>query len=204
LSGLPHGPLPRAVVHICVDMQRLFREGCSWAGPAPDKALPGALRLTRAMPERTVFTRFTTPPTLAAAPRSWRRYYERWRDVVLDQLDPKLLDIVPELDCLAAPERTINKTAYTAFEGIAMDAMLGHLGTEAVVLSGVETDMCVLATLMGAVDRGYRCVIAEDAVASSVEEAHEAALKMLKLRLAEQVEIASVDDVLAALPSGLV
>lgn len=202
MSGLPHGPLPRAVVHICVDMQRMFREGCSWAGPAPDRALPGALRLTQAMRERTVFTRFTTPPTLAAAPRSWRRYYERWRDLVLDQLDPELLELVPELAALASPERTIDKTAYTAFEGIAMDAMLGHLGTEAVVISGIETDMCVLATLLGVVDRGFRCIVAQDAVASSVDEAHEAALKMLRLRLAEQVEIASVDEVLASLRAG--
>jgi nicotinamidase-related amidase len=184
-------------------MQRMFREGCSWAGPAPDKALPGALRLTEALRERTVFTRFTTPPTLAAAPRSWRRYYERWRDLVLDQLDPKLLDLVPELAALAHPERTINKTAYTGFEGIAMDAMLAHLGTDAVVISGVETDMCVIATLMGVVDRGFRCVVAEDAVASSAQEGHEATLKVLRMRLSEQVEIATVDDVLAALPAGL-
>ena len=38
---------------------------------------------------------------------------------------------------------------------------------DTLVISGSETDVCVLSTVLGAVDRGYRVVIAIDALCSS-------------------------------------
>ena len=68
----------------------------------------------------------------------------------------------------------------------------------ALVLSGVETDVCVLATALSAVDFGYRTVIAVDAVASSVAASHEACLAHVYPRYDQQIELASVDDIIAA------
>jgi nicotinamidase-related amidase len=200
VTDLPYGPLPADTVHLCVDMQRLFAEGCSWASGAVREALPDVLRLCDALPERTVLTRFLTPPSLGHAKRGWLRYYERWRDVVGDRLDPGLLDLVPELAARAAPGRVVDKPTYSAFAGGRLDPTLRHLGAGTLVVSGVETDMCVLATLLGAVDQGYRCVVASDAVASSSRPAHDVALQLLAARFTEQVELAATADVLAALP----
>ena len=38
------------------------------------------------------------------------------------------------------------------------------------IVSGSETDVCVLATVLDAVDMGYRVIIARDAVCSSSDE----------------------------------
>jgi hypothetical protein len=40
-------------------------------------------------------------------------------------------------------------------------------------MTGSETDICVLATALSAVDLGYRVVIVRDALCSSSDEGHE-------------------------------
>ena len=45
------------------------------------------------------------------------------------------------------------------------------------IIMGIETDFCVLATVVGAMDAGYHCIVVSDAVGSSKEEGHKNALK---------------------------
>ena len=52
----------------------------------------------------------------------------------------------------------------------------------------------------GATDRGYRVIIVEDAVASSSPAGHRAALDAICPRLDQQIQIATVEEVLAAWP----
>ena len=70
-------------------------------------------------------------------------------------LDPRLLELVPRLAQLAPPGQVIDKTRYSAF---ALSPLAPHLqdrGADALVVTGSETDVCVLATVLGAVDRGF-------------------------------------------------
>jgi nicotinamidase-related amidase len=41
---------------------------------------------------------------------------------------------------------------------------------DALIVSGSETDICVLATVLDAVDLGYRVIVVRDAVCSSSDE----------------------------------
>ena len=66
------------------------------------------------------------------------------------------------------------------------------------VFSGVETDICVLGSVLDAVDRGYRVVIASDAVTSSDLASHEATLGRICRRFDVQIELATTEEVLAA------
>jgi len=197
-APLPHGPLPEATAHVCVDMQRLFAEKTSWASGAVAAALPGTLQLADGFPGRTVFTRFIPATSAAAAERAWQTYYRAWPDVTLDHLAPDLLDLVPDLARRIGGAPVIDKTTFGAFESPAFGGLPLIDRAEALVFSGVETDMCVLATLMAAVDRGYRCVLAVDAVASSDAAGHRAVVEVLAPRLPEMIETATVDAILAA------
>jgi nicotinamidase-related amidase len=67
-----------------------------------------------------------------------------------------------------------------------------------VVVTGSETDICVLSTVMDAVDLGYRVIVVEDAICSSSDEGHERLVAHCHERLDQQVEIASSDAILAA------
>jgi nicotinamidase-related amidase len=48
------------------------------------------------------------------------------------------------------------------------------------------------------VDRGYRVVVASDAICSSANETHDASLQLYHGRYGQQVEIATTEEILAA------
>ena len=58
---LPHGPLTETAVYLCMDMQRIFAEQTAWHVPWMKRVLPVIVRVARAFPARTVFTRFIPP-----------------------------------------------------------------------------------------------------------------------------------------------
>jgi nicotinamidase-related amidase len=69
-------------------------------------------------------------------------------------------------------------------------------GVDTLIFSGVETDVCVFASVLDAVDAGYRVILAEDALASGCELAHSAVMDNLAPRLSEQIEILSTQAIL--------
>jgi nicotinamidase-related amidase len=64
------------------------------------------------------------------------------------------------------------------------------------VITGGETDICVLATVLGAIDRGFRTIIVTDAICSSADQTHDALMELYHSRFSEQVEIAEMREVL--------
>jgi nicotinamidase-related amidase len=92
----------------------------------------------------------------------------------------------------------VDKPTYSAFEAAAFRSALAALDADTLIVSGVETDSCVLATLFGAVDRGFRVIAAADAMASGSPAAHAAVFATLLPRLGQQVEVATTAEILAA------
>jgi Isochorismatase family len=56
---------------------------------------------------------------------------------------------------------------------------------------------CVLATIMGAVDHGYRVILVRDGVCSSSDEGHDALLELYHRRFSIQIETADAEAVLS-------
>jgi nicotinamidase-related amidase len=96
-------PLTPRTVHLCVDMQRIFSSEGPWATPWMERVLPVVLAIGQRFPERTVFTRFITPQHAEDMPGTWRLYYEKWRQTTREQLDVRLLQLMPDLAKLAPP-----------------------------------------------------------------------------------------------------
>lgn len=191
-------PLGQRALHVAIDMQRLFAEPTAWQVPALADIVPNIERLARARANQTLFARFLVPPSAAEALGRWRRHYERWPSVAGDRLDPALLDLVAPLAALAAPERIVDKSSYSVFGAEGFARMLAHRGVDTLVFSGVETDVCVLASVLDAVDLGLRVVVVSDAVTSADLDVHAIVLGRLLPRLDAQVEIATTEAVLAA------
>ena len=96
-------------------MQCLFAEPTDWFVPWLPKVLPNVLEIARRHPDRTIFTRFIPPNQPDDASGAWRDYYERWRSMTRDHLDPRLLELVEPLRKLAPPAQVLDKTVYSAF-----------------------------------------------------------------------------------------
>jgi nicotinamidase-related amidase len=164
-------PLTERSVHLCIDMQRLFSADGPWATPWMDRVLPIVATIAERFPERTIFTRFITPRRPEDMPGRWQDYYAKWLETTREHIDPRMLELLPALARLVPPAVVIDKTRYSAF---AEPRLLSHLrrrGADALVVTGSETDVCVMATIMSAVDLGFRIILVRDAVGSSSDEA---------------------------------
>jgi nicotinamidase-related amidase len=195
--ALRYGPLGARTVHLCVDMQQVFALDTPWHTPWMKRVLPLVQSIAEFAPERTVFTRFVTPHTPGEMPGAWRRYYERWQDMTREKIAPGLLDLMPPLAALVPPAALVNKRLYSAFSAPDLQNLLEDRETDTLVVTGAETDVCVLASVLDAVDRGFRVVVAEDAICSSSDQTHDALMTLYRERFSEQIETAPAADILA-------
>jgi nicotinamidase-related amidase len=90
----------------------------------------------------------------------------------------------------------VDKRCYSPWLGTDLHDRLQVRGIDTLVVSGAETDVCVLAAVLGAVDRGYRVVIPTDALCSSSDQTHDALLTLYRDRYGQQVETAIADEIL--------
>ncbi len=189
-------PLSMKTVHVVIDMQRLFAEETAWFTPALADIVPNVQRLVEARPERTLFARFVVPQRPGDARGQWQAYYERWKSVTLDELDPAMLDLVEPLAATALPDSIIGKKTYSIFGSPGFAERLEAQGINTIIFTGVETDVCVYASTLDAVDLGYKVILASDALASGDMVAHEMVLTRLAPRFSEQIEILTTNAIL--------
>jgi len=180
--------------HLCLDMQRLFSPDGPWPTPWMARVLPGVTAVAELFPARTVFTRFIPAADPQAEIGTWRRYYQRWSHLTLDRLDPDEIGLIDELKGFSPPAPTVDKSRFSAFSAPDLAPILNGHRVGTLVITGAETDMCVLASVMDALDRGYRIVVVEDAVCSSSDEGHDAALAIYRTRFAEQISVVRAQE----------
>jgi nicotinamidase-related amidase len=87
-------------------------------------------------------------------------------------------DIVPVL-APRAGETVIVKPGKGAFYATKLDALLRSNGITHLILAGVTTEVCVQTTMREANDRGYECLLVEDATESYFPEFKQATLAMV-------------------------
>lgn len=196
-DDLLHAPLSSSAVHLCIDMQNLFAPGAPWAAPWIERVTPVVTAIAERFAAHTIFTRFIPPKHPNDMPGAWRRYYTKWRQITREHIDPELLALLPSLARLVPPASVIDKTRYSAFAGSGLTAQLARRKADTVIVTGSETDVCVLATVSSAVDRGLRVIIVIDAICSSSDEGHDSMLQVYRGRYSEQIELASAETILS-------
>lgn len=107
---------------------------------------------------------------------------------ILDELKPRPDELV------------INKVTTGAFNSSNIEAALRNLGVRDLVVTGISTSQCVETTARDASDRGFNCVLVEDACAEDEKGQHEATVLQFA-RLFGRV--ASSDQVLAEVEAAL-
>ena len=76
-------------------------------------------------------------------------------------------------------ELVVRKHWYDGFHGTPLDGALRARGVTSLVVTGTLTDICVLASVVGAFNREYRVTVAEDAVATLWPEIQRATLDII-------------------------
>ncbi|GAA4501614.1 cysteine hydrolase family protein [Gluconacetobacter tumulicola] len=165
--------------------------------PWMKRVCPTVERIAAHAPERTIFTRFI-PASHQGEGGTWRRYYRYWASMMLERIGVGMVERVPELRCFVPPAEMVDKHVYSPWMRTDLQSRLVRRGTDTLVITGGETDICVLATMLGAIDRRYRVVIAIDVLCSSSDSAHDASPRVYHTRYGQQVETAAADEILAA------
>ena len=182
------------LVHLCVDMQRLFAEDTPWHAPWMRRVVPAVEEIAGALAPLTIFTRFIPPANIEAATGRWKDYYALWPEMVADRLSPDLLELVPSLKRFTPPGRVFDKPVYSPWWSGQLHRSLQARGANALVITGGETDVCVLATVLGAIDLGYHVYLPLDALYGSADATHDAMLEIYRSRFQAQLTITTVDE----------
>lgn len=106
--------------------------------------------------------------------------------------------IVPDLAPLQG-ELVIDKPGKGAFYATDLGAHLARLGTRTLIFAGVTTEVCVQTTMREANDRGFECLLAEDATESYFPEFKAATLAMIRAQGAIVGWTATTSQIEAAL-----
>ncbi len=88
-----------------------------------------------------------------------------WGAAIIDELKPQISDMV------------FNKNTGSAFTSTNIDLILRNIGIESLVITGVATDSCVETTARDASDRGYNCILVEDACCARAQDRHDMTMK---------------------------
>ena len=147
--------------------------------------LPNMCKLTaewQAMDLFTVFMRQVTLPGCRGDSPAWLRLKVRdgkspdytlkgsWGAKFCEGIEPREQDPI------------IEKLRPDAFLGTSLDMILKANGIDAVVLIGANTEGCVESTVRSCANHDYYTIVAEDAVASSNAQFHDASLAFMKNR----------------------
>jgi nicotinamidase-related amidase len=107
-------------------------------------------------------------------------------------------EIVPELRALPG-EAVIDKPGKGSFHATGLSDLLAAGRIDHLLLAGVTTEVCVQTTMREANDRGFECLLVEDATESYFPEFKAATLAMVRAQGGIVGWTATVDQVLAAL-----
>lgn len=114
----------------------------------------------------------------------WGQHATRgtWGEQVIDDIAPQESDYV------------VRKPMYDAFHDTELDHLLRSFEATEVILTGVDSHVCVLQTGIGAINRGYDVTVVEDGMTTKEQHKHEFAVEYTKSHLGD---IESTTDVVA-------
>ena len=156
---------------LAIDFQNIYLPGQEWACPSMPGSIENVRKLiTSGQIGHILFTQYLAAQQPVG---TWKTYNEEYRHL---NEDPYLCDIVEELKPFLAQYPLAVKSTYSSLKcGQVLEAA-GK--ADAVVLTGVVAECCILATLMEGIDLGCKMIYLYDACSGQTPE-NEAAIRRI-------------------------
>jgi ureidoacrylate peracid hydrolase len=152
------------------------------------KECASLLAAARSRQIQVIYSRSNTGPAgdLGVSPRSARLMRERatrvpqvsaehrqWKSQIIDAVAPLPGDLV------------LDKTRASLFDYTELDPLLRNLNVCRLVVAGLQTNVCVEATVRSGLSRNFEVAVPEDAVSTDGPDLHHAALNSMRVLYTE-------------------
>jgi len=136
-------------------------------------ALPNMQRLQKACRQKGIEVLYTVIESLTADGRDRSLDYKiTGFNVPKDSPDARVLDVIKPI----GDEIVFPKTSSSVFISTNIHYILGNLGVDFLIISGLLTDQCISSAVRDACDLGYLVTLVTDACATHTQQRHETSL----------------------------
>lgn len=140
-------------------------------------ALPNMQRLQKACRHKGIEVLYTVIESLTANGRDRSLDYKiTGFNVPKGSYDARVLDAIKPL----GDEIVFPKTSSSVFISTNIHYILGNLGVDFLIISGLLTDQCISSAVRDACDLGYLVTLVTDACATQTPQRHETSLDHIK------------------------
>ncbi|WP_211241251.1 isochorismatase family protein [Pseudonocardia spinosispora] len=193
--GMTQRPIDRPAL-VVVDLTYGFTDESSALGCPADDAVTATAQLLAAARQAGAPRIFTRIEYDSAGARAAAPFLEKM---------PALAECVvgsrwAQVDERVAPlpdEPVVSKLFASGFFGTELAALLAEHRCDGVVITGATTSGCVRATVVDAMQHGYRVLVPEPSVVDRAREPHDAALFDIQAKYGEVVSLDAARAVLA-------
>ena len=184
---------------VVVDMQKLFltEKKSPWMDKKLQSIIPNIEKLIKTLgEEKVIFTRFTPPKTWQDEHDSWQTYYKINQEITTSILGTKALDIIDNFNQYVSNASVASrKKSASIFLAGNFHSKIKKQSPQILIFTGVETDYCVLSSVLDAIHLGYYVIVVMDACASSKKDGQKHARGIFD-RFPEQLWVTSTNDLI--------
>ncbi len=184
----PAKPRKPGTALLIIDWQRFFIDPHSAAFiPETVKVRPRLEALINLFQEARLPVLASTHSNRADDDNNFLKFYGR-----VIKRGSKWSALAPPLNSLKNL-KTFEKETYSAFENPRFCRFLKAQKIKRIVLAGVQTDRCVLASALSGFDRGFEIMVAADVCSSRSKFRHRMALNLMKTSCARVLKVAELE-----------
>lgn len=184
---------------VVVDMQKLFltERKSPWMDKKLISIVPNIEKLIKTIGiQNVIFTRFTPPKNWQDETDSWQTYYRINQKITPSILGTEALEIIDNfISYIPNSVVTSRKKSASIFMAGNFHFKIKKKSTKILIFTGIETDYCVLSSVLDAIHLGYYVIVVMDACASSKKQGQKHARGIFD-RFPEQLWVTSTNDLI--------
>ncbi|MDH3618903.1 MAG: cysteine hydrolase [Nitrosopumilus sp.] len=184
---------------VVVDMQKLFLtdKKSPWMDKKLLSIVPNIQKLIKTIgTQNVIFTRFTPPKNWQDEQDSWQTYYRINQKITPSILGTEALDIIDNfISYISNSAVASRKKSASIFLAGNFHSKIKKKFTKILIFTGIETDYCVLSSVLDAIHLGYYVIVVMDACASSKKQGQKHARGIFE-RFPEQLWVTSTNDLI--------